>query len=236
MHIPDGYLGLSTWLAFYVIMIPVWFYASYRLKRDLRSREVPLLALAAAFSFVIMMFNIPVFGGSTGHAVGGAIIGIILGPWAALVSISVALVIQAFVFGDGGITTLAVNCFNMAFVLPMSAWIVYRLISGRSEISSKRRLVASAIAGYVSLSLAAACAAFVFGMQPILYHTASGQPLYMPWGLNVTLPIFLGEHLLILSFIEALVTVLIFSYVQKNEPSLLEERKPRKKKQPPVVV
>lgn len=79
MHIPDGYLGPYTYLAMWAIMIPIWYYAANRLGRELRSRQVPLLALAAAFSFVIMMFNIPIPGGSTGHAVGGAIVGIVLG-------------------------------------------------------------------------------------------------------------------------------------------------------------
>ena len=82
MHIPDGYLGPYTYIAMWIIMIPIWYYAGKKLSSELKSRQVPLLALAAAFSFVIMMFNVPIPGGSTGHAVGGAIIGIVLGPWA----------------------------------------------------------------------------------------------------------------------------------------------------------
>ena len=74
-------------------MIPIWIYAGRRLGNELRSRQVPLLALSAAFSFVIMMFNVPIPGGSTGHAVGAAIIGIVLGPWAAVISVTVALVL-----------------------------------------------------------------------------------------------------------------------------------------------
>ena len=70
MHIPDGYLGPYTYVAMWIIMIPIWYYAASRLGRELRSKQVPLLALAAAFSFVIMMFNVPIPGGSTGHAVG----------------------------------------------------------------------------------------------------------------------------------------------------------------------
>lgn len=147
MHIPDGFLGPYTYIGLFLVMIPVWLYAGYRLRKDLKSKQVPLLALSAAFSFVIMMFNLPIPGGSTGHAVGGAIIGIILGPWAAVVSISVALIIQALLFGDGGITAIGANCFNMAFVMPFSAYVIYKLISGKSEITSTRRLAAAVIAG-----------------------------------------------------------------------------------------
>lgn len=225
MHIPDGYLGPKTYIAMFLIMIPIWLYAGYKVKKEMKSRQVPLLALSAAFSFVIMMFNLPIPGGSSGHAVGGAIIGIILGPWAAIVAISVSLVMQAFLFGDGGITCIGANCFNMAVVIPVSAYLIYRLISGRSDLKSLRRLIAAIIAGYLSLSLAAGVAGFEMGMQPILEHDANGVPLYMPYGLNVTIPAMLGEHMLFFSFLEALVTGLIFAYLQKNQISLISDNR-----------
>ena len=223
MHIPDGYLGPYTYLAMWAIMIPIWYYAANRLGRELRSRQVPLLALAAAFSFVIMMFNIPIPGGSTGHAVGGAIVGIVLGPWAAVIALSVALVLQALMFGDGGITAIAANCFNMAVVMPFAGFYVYKFISGSTDISSSRRIAASAVAGYISLTLAAACAGLMFGLQPILHLSPEGVPLYMPYGLNVALPAMLLEHILGFSILEALVTGLIFAYIQRTDTSLLYE-------------
>ena len=222
MHIPDGYLGPYTYIAMWIIMIPIWYYAGRKLSSELKSRQVPLLALAAAFSFIIMMFNLPVPGGSTGHAVGGAIIGIVLGPWAALISISVALIIQCLVFGDGGFTTLAANCFNIAFILPFSAYYIYKFMSGNSDLNSSRRLVAAAIAGYTSLVLAAGITGFMFGIQPLLHRNASGLPEYMPFDLNITLPFMLLEHLLFFGVIEALVTVLVFSYIRSSDPTLLK--------------
>jgi cobalt/nickel transport system permease protein len=234
MHIPDGYLGPYTYTAMWIIMIPVWYYAGKKLSTELKSKQVPLLALAAAFSFVIMMFNIPVPGGSTGHAVGAAVIGIVLGPWAAVIAISVALVLQALMFGDGGITTIAANCFNMAVVMPFSAYYVYRLISKNSEIASSRRVIAAAIAGYISLTLAAAFTGFEFGIQPLLHQSAAGVPLYMPYSLGVTLPAMLLEHAFGFSIIEALVTALIFAYIQKTDTSILygEESRIKMKKDP----
>src|SRR5512137_466570 len=181
MHIPDGYLGPNTYIVFWIIMIPIWYYAGRKLGRELRSKQVPLLALSAAFSFVIMMFNIPTPGGSTGHAVGGAIVGIVLGPWAAVIAISVALVLQALMFGDGGITAIAANCFNMAVAMPFCAYYFYRFASGSSGITSSRRVIAAAMAGYVSLVLAAALTGFEFGIQPLLHMGANGLPLYMPY-------------------------------------------------------
>jgi len=101
MHIPDGYLGPATSGVFYAVMAPLWVAASRIVKKTLKARQVPLLAIGAAFSFVIMMFNVPIPGGSTGHAVGGVLVAILLGPWAAMIAITVALVIQALLFGDG---------------------------------------------------------------------------------------------------------------------------------------
>jgi cobalt/nickel transport system permease protein len=221
MHIPDGYLGPITYIAMFIIMIPIWIYAGRKVQKELKSRQVPLLALGAAFSFIIMMFNFPIPGGSTGHAVGAAIIAIVLGPWATVICVSVALVIQAFLFGDGGITCIGANCFNMAVVIPFTAIFVYKLISGKVEIKSTRRLVAAVIAGYIGLTVAAGVAGFEMGMQPILEHDANGTPLYMPYGLNVTLPAMISEHLILYSFIEAIATGLIFAYLQRSNPELL---------------
>jgi cobalt/nickel transport system permease protein len=220
MHIPDGYLGPLTYLSMFVIMIPIWIYAGHRVQKDLRSKQVPYLALGAAFSFVIMMFNVPIPGGSTGHAVGSALVAIILGPWAAIVTTSVALVIQCFVFGDGGVTAIGANCFNMGVVIPVIAYVTYRLISGKSELTSKRRLVAAAIAGYLSLTVAAGVAGFEMGIQPILEHDTNGLPLYMPYGLNVVVPAMLGEHIFFFSFVEAIVTALGFAYIARNNQSI----------------
>ena len=91
---------------------------------------VPLLSVFAAFSFIVMMFNLPLPGGTTGHAVGVGIAAIVLGPWAAILAISIALVIQALLFGDGGITAIGANCFNMAILGSLTAYGVYRLVAG----------------------------------------------------------------------------------------------------------
>ncbi|PIP20056.1 MAG: cobalamin biosynthesis protein CbiM [Candidatus Omnitrophica bacterium CG23_combo_of_CG06-09_8_20_14_all_40_11] len=222
MHIPDGYLGPTTCGIFYAAMLPIWTFASKIVKKTLKARQVPMLAIGAAFSFVIMMFNVPIPGGTTGHAVGGALVAILLGPWAACIAITVALVIQALLFGDGGITAVGANCFNMAFVLPFVSFYVYKAISGGSLMTSGRRVIAAGISAYLGINLASLFAAVEFGIQPILHHTATGQALYCPYGLKVAIPAMLGEHLLIFGWVEAIVTALVVKYLQKQDPSLLE--------------
>src|ERR1700747_3658713 len=122
MHIPDGYLSPSTCGVLYAGAATGLYAAPKRLKRALLSRVVPLLSVFGAFSFVVMMFNLPLPGGTTGHAVGVGIAAIVLGPWASILAISIALIIQAIFFGDGGITAIGANCFNMGIIGSLVAY------------------------------------------------------------------------------------------------------------------
>ena len=221
MHIPDGYLSPQTGGVFYLLMLPLWAAASKIVKKTLKARQVPYLAFGASFSFIIMMFNIPIPGGSTGHAVGGTLVAILLGPWAAMIAITVALVVQALLFGDGGITAIGANCFNMAFILPFAGYYVYKLISINSGRASLRRAIAAAIGAYTGLTIAALFTGVEFGIQTLLHHSADGHPLYCPYGLNIAVPAMLLEHMLLFSFIEAIVTFLVIKYLQKEDPSLI---------------
>ncbi|MFH2068760.1 MAG: cobalt transporter CbiM [Candidatus Omnitrophota bacterium] len=221
MHIPDGYLGPATSGFFYVVMLPIWAIASKIVKKTLKAKQVPMLAVAAAFSFVVMLFNVPILGGSTGHATGGVLAAILLGPWAASIAITVALVIQALLFGDGGITTLAANCFNMAFVMPFAGYYIYRALAYKAPRDSNRRVFAAGAAAYIGLNAAALLTGVEFGLQPLLHHTASGQALYCPYGLNVAVPVMSGEHLLIFGWVEAIVTALVVKFLQKQDANLL---------------
>jgi cobalt/nickel transport system permease protein len=221
MHIPDGYLGPATYGTMYAITIPFWAFASWKMNRTLKTRQAPYLALGAAFSFVIMMFNIPIVGGTTGHATGATLIAILLGPWAAIISVSVALIIQALLFGDGGITAIGANCFNMGVVGGLAGYGIYRLIAAGSGIKSRRRWIAGAIAAYISLNISALVTAVQLGIQPMLERTSSGQPLYSPFPLSVAVPAMALEHLFLFGIVEAVVTALVIKYFQKSDPEML---------------
>jgi cobalt/nickel transport system permease protein len=205
----------------YAVTIPFWAVASWKLNKTLKTKQAPYLALGAAFSFVIMMFNIPIIGGTTGHATGATLIAILLGPWAAIISVSVALIIQALLFGDGGITAIGANCFNMGVIGGLVGYGIFSLIAAGSDVQSKRRWIAAAVAAYFSLSISALIAGIEFGIQPIVEKSASGQPLYSPFPLSVAVPAMLGEHMLVFSIVEAVVTALVIKYFQKNNPEML---------------
>ena len=221
MHIPDGYLGPQTYVLLWLVMLPIWFIAARKVKKTLKTKQIPLLALGAAFAFVIMMFNVPVVGGSTGHAVGATLIAIILGPWAAVIAVSIALAVQAGLFGDGGITAFGANCFNMAVVIPFVGYYLYRLIGGDAP-SSSRRVVSAGVAAYVAIVAGSIVAGFEFGIQPYIAHTASGQALYAPYKLAVAVPAMALEHLLFFGWVEAFVTMGVVAVLARTEPELLQ--------------
>jgi cobalt/nickel transport system permease protein len=205
----------------YAASAPCWWAAVRRTRRKLFGRTLPLLALFAAFSFVTMMFNLPLPGGTTGHAVGVGIAAIVLGPWASLLAISLAITIQALFFGDGGITTLGANCFNMAIVGSFAAWGIYRIVSLGAAADSRRRVVAAGLAGYGAINLSALLAAIEFGLQPMLFHDASGAPLYAPYPLRIAIPAMMLGHLTIAGAAEAVMSAGLFSYLRRNEPGLV---------------
>ncbi|EPD67244.1 MULTISPECIES: cobalt transporter CbiM [unclassified Streptomyces] len=226
MHIPDGYLSPQTCAVGYAVSVPVLAVAAVRVKRVVRNRHVPTLAVFSAVSFLAMMFNVPIPDGTTAHAVGAAVIAIVLGPWAAVLAVSVALAFQALLFGDGGVLSYGANVFNMAIVLPFSALAVYRLIAGRTELTSGRRVVAAAISGYVGINLAALAAAIEFGIQPSLFHDASGTPLYAPYHLSQTIPAMALAHLTVAGAAEAILTGGVVAYLQRANLPLLRLNHP----------
>jgi cobalt/nickel transport system permease protein len=220
MHIPDGYLSPQTYVPLYGASFVFWSLALKKMKKELSVKHVPYLAMASAFSFLIMMFNVPIPGGTTGHAVGGGIIAILLGPWTAVIAVSVSLIIQATVFGDGGITAIGANCFNMAVVMPFVSYWVFKIIRGNA-VGGARLSIAAFLSGYVGLSVAAIITGFEFGIQPTLATGPDGRPLYAPYPLSVALPAMALEHMLLFSVVEGVVTVLLLKYFVKHEPDLI---------------
>lgn len=260
MHIPDNYLSPQTCAVMTAVCVPAWIISIRKVRGELPKEKVSMMGAAAALSFLGMMFNVPLPGGTTGHAVGGTLAAILLGPYAACISISTALLLQALIFGDGGILAFGANCFNMALVLPFVGYALYRLLTkgaaagtssseaspmqgrenGTSEkrrilaaavrkdgsgISEKRRLIAAGIASYVGINAAALCAAIEFGIQPLLFRDAAGQPMYCPYDLSVSIPAMMAGHLSIFGLAEVVFTVLILAFYDKVGVSAAESVK-----------
>ncbi|MFC6164847.1 cobalt transporter CbiM [Lactiplantibacillus dongliensis] len=229
MHIPDNYLSPATCGTLAIAMAPIWTVAVLKVKVQIKQHRetLPMLGIAAALAFLIMMFNLPIPGGTTAHAVGGTLLAVLIGPWAACLALTVTLLLQALLFGDGGILAFGANAFNMAFIMPFVGYACYRL--GQKLHHEK---IGLAIGAYLGINTAALVAGIELGLQPLLAHTASGAPLYCPYGLNIAVPAMLAAHLLVAGWVELVFTLLVYQFVQKVAPTNLYQTTPKTSQRP----
>lgn len=229
MHIPDNYLSVSTCAVLTVATAPVWIRSLKKVARDFPKERFSALGLASAFAFLAMMFNIPLPGGTTGHAVGGTVLAVLLGPEAACLALTIALALQALLFGDGGVLAFGANAFNMAFVLPFVGYCCYlalkktfdffgKVFFNKRNLSKRADFVALALASYLGINAAALVAAVEFGVQPIFFTDANGQALYCPYSLNVAIPAMAIGHLTLFGLAEAIFSVAVYAFVRNAAP------------------
>jgi cobalt/nickel transport system permease protein len=217
MHIPDGYISPSTVIATYTVALPLWVKAFNELKKSLDEESLPLLSSLSALSFIIMMFNIPIPGGTSGHALGVALIAIVFGPWIGALSLSVVLFIQALVFGDGGISSFALNSLAMGFGGAFSASFAYKKL--------KEKSYSTFVAGWISAISSSFIVALILGIQPLIATSSDGKPLYFPFDLSVTIPALVGSHIVFFGVVEGIFTKIAYKVLEKLEPNSLKEVK-----------
>jgi len=206
MHIPDGFIDGKTAATTAALSAVGVGLALRQVRRTLPRRRVPLLGLAAAFLFAAQMVNFPVYGGTSGHLVGGVLVAALLGPSAAIVVLTTVLIVQCFLFADGGVLALGANIFNMGIVGGAGGYWIYRLVC--SALPGPRgRVTAIAFAAWSSTVLAA-----IF---------CAGQ---LAWSRTVAWPVaftaMAGVHMLI-GIGEALISALAFLAVQRIRPDLV---------------
>jgi len=140
MHIPDGYLDPAIIAITWAVTIPFLIFAWKKTKTTYNHATAATLAVSSALVFVVQLINFPVAGGASSvHILGGTFLAIILGPFAAMLSMTTVLMMQAFFFADGGLLAFGANAFNMAVIGGLSFFIVQLLMkksAGRSRFAS----------------------------------------------------------------------------------------------------
>lgn len=178
-----------------------------RVRHTLPARKVPMLGLSAAFLFAAQMLNFPVVAGTSGHLIGGVLVAALLGPSAAVVVVTTVLIVQCFLFQDGGVLALGANVFNMAILGAGGGWVIYRCVSALLP-GQRGRTAAVAFAAWLSTVLAATgCAAQL---------AWSGR---VDWKSAFTAMV--GVHLLI-GLGEGLISALVFAAIQRTRPDLMQ--------------
>lgn len=220
MHIPENYLSPATCATMFAAMAPVWYVSAKKVKVQIKKKKENLvqLGIGASLAFLVMMFNIPVPGGTTAHAVGSVLLAILLGPWAACLSVTLALVIQAFLFGDGGILCIGANAFNMAFLMPFLGYGAFLLCKKMFKKHGDK--IGAFVGGYFGILAAATACAIELGLQPLLFTNSAGNPLYCPYPLRITIPAMVGVHLII-GLVEGGITLGVYSYIKKVAPQTI---------------
>jgi cobalt/nickel transport system permease protein len=208
MHIPDGFLSVAIAVICWVLTAVGLGVALWRSGKTLGPRQVPLMGVLAAFIFAAQMLNFTVAGGTSGHLIGGALAAVLLGPWAAILTMTTVVSIQALVFQDGGLLVMGANVLNMAIIAPLVAYGVYR---GVMALAGQRRW-GLFVGGFAAAWLSVVVAAVATSIQLAF----SGTSL-----LGVALPAMAGVHVLI-GIGEGLITVGALAFVAAARRDLLE--------------
>jgi cobalt/nickel transport system permease protein len=208
MHAPDGFINAPVSLGTGAVSASILAIALNKAKNELDEKAAPMAGLVAAYVFAAQMLNFPVALGTSGHLLGGALAAILIGPWTAMIAVSVVVILQALLFADGGLTALGFNVFNMGIITVFSGWFVFILLTkflkGRSGI-----VIAAFIAALISVPVSAI--SFVF--QYAIGGTGTLDVL------DVLVAMF-SVHVLI-GIGEGLITALTISAVLALRPDLV---------------
>jgi len=206
MHIPDGILTNRIALSLDALSGASILFASRRFKLELSARMIPIMGVLSAFIFAAQMLNFPVFGGTSGHLVGGALLGIMLGPMAGLLTMATVVVAQALFLQDGGLLALGANIFNIGAITVFSGSAVFRLL-GAEQASGRRLALAGFVAGWFSMVLSASACAFQLALSNAV-----------PLGIGLTA---MGGYHAVIGVAEGALTAGVISFLHKVRPDLL---------------
>jgi cobalt/nickel transport system permease protein len=210
MHIPDGFLDVKTAVATGLLSASGLGAALRHAARHLKPKVIPLIGLTAAFIFVAQMLNFPVAGGTSGHLLGSTFAAVLLGPSAAIIVMSSVIIIQSFIFADGGILALGANVFNMAIIAPLVGYGAYRTL--RLVLHGEQgQLVSVGFSAWFSTVIAA-----VFCAGELAWSgTAEWKSVF---------PAMAGVHMLT-GLGEAAITMLVLAAIGRARPELISDEK-----------
>ena len=210
MHIPDGFIGIGASAAAGVGAAGWFAFAVRQAKKYLTDRLIPLAALVAAFVFAAQMVNYPVLPGVSGHLIGGVLAAVLVGPSVGFMVMAIVLIVQAFLFADGGLSALGLNILNMGGVAAVGGYFLYRSIFRFTSRSPRAVAVSAGIAAFFSVPLAAAA----FGAEFALAGTTSSISI------GSILVALVGVHVVIGAG-EGLLTFLVVGAVTRTRPDLV---------------
>lgn len=211
MHMADALLSPAVGGIMWAASAATIAYCSYKVRKELDDSKIPLMGVLGAFIFAAQMINftIPVTG-SSGHLGGGLLLTVLLGPYAAFLTIASVLVVQALFFADGGLLALGCNIFNLGFFPAYIAYpFVYKKIIGKQPTAAKIS-IASVIAAITGLQM---------GALGVVLETLFSGISSLPFSTFVAM--MQSIHLAI-GLVEGFVTAAVVSFIYKARPEIMQ--------------
>lgn len=186
--------------------------AARKVRSDEKENIIPLMGVMGAFIFAAQMINFSIPGtGSSGHIVGGVLLAALLGPWAALITLTSVLIIQSLIFADGGLMALGCNIFNMAvcaclvaYPLAFKPWLKYP----------------ASLVKIVGVSVLACVIGLELGALAVTVETEASGITALPM---VKFLWFMIPIHLVIGIGEGLATAAVLYFIQKYKPELLQQ-------------
>nr|WP_320160377.1 cobalt transporter CbiM [uncultured Methanoregula sp.] len=182
MHIPDAFIPIWQGAIYWIVALVFVALALKWARNEMNEEKLPLVAVLAAAVFALQSFNLPVSMGTSGHLVGGALVAIVLGsPFAAVFILTMVLIVQGVLFGDGGITTMGANIINMGVIGGFVGFYSFKGLMGVTKSMPVSAFIAAWLACLIP-ALACAVEMYFAGTFPLkegliamgLYHAAIG--------------------------------------------------------------
>ncbi|OGI17265.1 MAG: hypothetical protein A2287_07635 [Candidatus Melainabacteria bacterium RIFOXYA12_FULL_32_12] len=220
MYIHNEFLELQVSIVFYLIMIPLWALAFNKIRKIFKLDSIPIIILGTAFSFTILMFDLPFLIEIPGNITCATLLSILFGPWTSLIIITSALMIKSIFFGDGGISTFAVNSFILAFITSFTGYYLYNKVNSSKTLRTifPKPLIAG-ISAYFSSIFSVISLILIFKLQILLVGVNTSSDF--PYTIRSMIAIMLAEHLLILGLIEAAITITALVFLTRDNNYLL---------------
>lgn len=204
---PDGILSFPESIIYLAISVVIILFSIWMSRKNLQTKQIPVIGVLAAGLFAAQMFNFPTPAGASGHLIGTALATTLVGPWVGILIISSILIVQAM-FGDGGLLAFGANALNMAIIGAFTTWLVFYFVPVKWKENNKGFSLVSAIAGFLSTMMMSFAASI-----ELTIAEAGPSGIIFGW--------MLGLHALI-GLIEGLITFAIVIFVFKADPSLLK--------------
>lgn len=224
MHIPDGYLSPPWIAATYAVTLAYAAYAARKLRGRLRPEQLTAATVLAAAIFAAQMLNWPIPGGTSLHFVGGALAGILFGPYLGFYTLAMVVTTQAILFHDGGILTLGANLLNMAIIDVLVGYTVYKAVTRLAGNTPRARLAAAFLAGWLGITIAGLAAGIEIGLSPSF-----------PYGVEITVPVMAGWHA-VLGIVEGIITALVVEQLYRRHSPLVEAAQVAAETAPPTLI